>query len=167
MRAFLVAPSLLSAAAGRGGDCEWRSSYAAARDTVRLGDVTRLRRLLDVDPALVTCREAGSGFSLIHWWSIGFGPRLEILNLLVASGAAVDALDSRGRNLLHLVLVEGEDQPHPVPLSVIDALLAYGLDPAVRDHRGRTPCDYARDSSHASTRQAMSRWCPADEGRPR
>ncbi len=90
------------------------------------GDLETLRTLLQQQPAWVNAQNE-EGASLVHL-AVGAG-HAEVLSLLIASGADVNATLPNGRTALHLT-----DDP-----TLIQFLLSSGADAHLQDSRGRSP----------------------------
>jgi WD40 repeat protein/ankyrin repeat protein len=76
-----------------------------------------------------------AGYTPLHR-AAGLKSPPEIIDLLLAAGASVSAVDDGGLTALHFAASGGE-------AATVRRLLDRGADPAVRDHKGRTPLDIA------------------------
>jgi ankyrin repeat protein len=139
-------------------------------DVAALGDVDRLRKLLDDDPTL-TATFAGDGFTALHL--AAFFGHDKAAELLLARGADPEAVARNGTDLrplhsaaagghlviAHLLLDRGADidarqQGGYTPLhsavnrndaELVAMLLGRGADPAAVTDDGRLPADLATD----------------------
>lgn len=109
------------------------SHAAADPDTVKVfhkavhvGDVNKTRAMLASDSSLATSVDEFR-FQPIHLLDMYFEP--EILELLLANGADVNARNDKGVTLLHIIT-----EPDAIPL-----LVKKGADLEARDSGGRTP----------------------------
>jgi uncharacterized protein len=112
--------------------------YAAAR-----GFTPVVRRLLaaGIDPK----RAYANDLTAVMWaagYEDGFGERdaIDVITLLLDAGAPVDAVDNRGRTALMIAAEQGHS-------AVVDALLARGANPAIRDKAGLRAADLATDTA--------------------
>lgn len=143
---------------------------ADAFDAAALGDVERLRDLLDDDAGAATA-VAGDGFSALHL-AAWFG-QVGAAELLLARGADVEAVADNGTGLrplhsaaagghtviVHLLLDRGADieaaqaggvrpihsAAHRDDVAMVRVLIERGADPAVATDDGRTPAALASD----------------------
>ncbi len=141
-----------------------------AFDAATIGDVARLRDLLDQDPAAVSSL-AGDGFSALHL-AAWFG-QVGAAELLLAKGADVESVASNGTALrplhsaaagghpviVHLLLDRGADIEaaqrggvRPIhsaanrdDVAMVRLLLERGADPSVATDDGLTPAELADD----------------------
>jgi len=67
---------------------------------------------------------------------VGSAAAVEVAELLIARGAAIDAADNRGRTALMIAAERGD-------AAVAEALLTHGADRALRDKTGMTARDLA------------------------
>ena len=123
-----------------------------------LGDLTRLRELLDADAGLIAVAD-GDGHTAIHYAAMGAsaaaagllmarGAESDILVLvglgdvttvrayLADDPAAIDTRDSAGFSLLHWAVASGQ-------LDMADVLITEGADLEARARRGKTPLHLA------------------------
>jgi uncharacterized protein len=120
-------------------------TYAAAR-----GFALIVRRLLDagVDPK----RAYGNGLTGLMWAAghedgVGDGAAGEVIELLLAAGAPIDAVDNRGRTALMIAAELGY-------AAIVDLLLARGADRAIADASGKRAADLATSESVRAKLQA-------------
>jgi uncharacterized protein len=113
-------------------------TYAAAR-----GFALIVRRLLDagVDPK----RAYGNGLTALMWAAghedgVGDGAAGEVIELLLAAGTPIDAVDNRGRTALMIAAELGYG-------AIVDMLLARGADRAIADAGGKRAADLAANAS--------------------
>ena len=104
-------------------------------NAVEAGQVEKAKALLSATPALVNA-ENSSGQTPLHVAAY-YGYK-EIVELLLAGGAAVDARDNVGSTLLHHMA-----QGYFARLDVTELLLAHGADIDATDSMGRTPASLA------------------------
>ncbi|TBY71898.1 ankyrin repeat domain-containing protein [Rhizobium leguminosarum] len=95
-------------------------------DAVHVGDVTTVRAMLAADPSLATSADEDR-FQPVHLLDMYF--EREILELLLANGADINARNDEGISILHIIT-----DPEAVNL-----LIKKGADIEARDNRGRTP----------------------------
>lgn len=137
-------------------------------DAVHIGNVASVRAMLATDPALATSVDEYK-FQPIHLLDMYFEP--EILNLLLANGADINAKNDEGVTILHIVTdpdavdvlikngaqIEARDKDGRTPLimqageqdngpDVVVSLLAHGADPNAKDNQGKTALSIARQS---------------------
>jgi ankyrin repeat protein len=130
------------------------------------GQVESVTRALEDDPNLVRSKD-GSGYTALHHAAIG--GHVEVVEVLLESGAGIDGIGSRGETALLLASSKGNYQvvrlltekgadPNKAsadgktPLhkaamvgsaEAVDALLAAGADPSTKDRSGRTALELA------------------------
>ena len=95
-------------------------------DAVQRGDIASVRSMLSSDPSLATSRDQWA-FQPIHLMDLYF--EREILDLLIANGADINAANDEGVTILHIVT-----EPDAVPL-----LVQAGANLEARDSKGWTP----------------------------
>lgn len=95
-------------------------------NAVHIGDVETVRTMLTSDARLAISTDK-YGFQPIHL--LDMYPEEEVLNLLLANGANINAVNDKGITLLHIVT-----DPDVVPL-----LVSRGANIEARDERGWTP----------------------------
>lgn len=143
-------------------------------DAAALGDVPRVRELLEADPSL-TGRYAGDGFTALHL--AAFCGQLAVMELLIDRGADVCAVTTndmrvqpihsaaaaQSNEAVDLLLRHGADpdaQQHGGWTALqaaaqhgdeqmVSTLLSHGADPQVRSDDGRTAMDLAQEQGHA------------------
>jgi ankyrin repeat protein len=140
--------------------------------SIGLGDIDRLRTLLEANPALANQKEPGG--PVLHY-ATRLG-RQDIVSLLLDRGADVNTTDDHGSTALHVaafwgreeiakILIRHEADVHActragmTPLhesarlgtpAVAKLLLAAGAKVHTKDRQGRTPLDWAKDSAGRS-----------------
>ncbi len=135
---------------------------------VHIGDTATVRTMLASDPALATSTDQYK-FQPIHLLDMYFEP--EILDLLLANGADINAKNDEGVTILHIITdpdavdvlirkgaqIETRDKDGRTPLvmqageqqngpDVVGALLAHGADPNAKDNEGETALSLARQT---------------------
>jgi ankyrin repeat protein len=71
---------------------------------------------------------------------VGDGAAGEVIELLLAAGAPIDAVDNRGRTALMIAAELGYG-------AIVDMLLARGADAAIADGSGKRAADLAANAS--------------------
>jgi len=106
--------------------------YAAAQ----AGDVSRVRALLAVDPALAKRRDGKRPLTLLHL--AASQDNVALAEVLLAHGVDINAVDPlSGRTPLHVAASLGHRK-------ITRFLLARGADVQARDARGLTPRELAQ-----------------------
>jgi len=108
----------------------------------------RVIDLLVTAGADITHRDA-AGFTLLHAAAMPYGhgtgfessdgPNPDAMRALIGHGLSVDIAGPGGITALMLVAGDGD-------LAAVDAMLAAGANPRLRDHEGRGALDHARDA---------------------
>lgn len=104
----------------------------AARD----GDIADVRRLLDLYGRDIIDRRDSIEARALTW--AAFSDHQDIVELLLARGADIDAPGTYGRPALTWAVNQGHD-------ALARYLLEQGANPHVEDEHGRTAADYARE----------------------
>jgi ankyrin repeat protein len=118
-------------------DRSWEAFYGPDRD-----DPDALKALLQDKPELIRARDK-TGATLLHracdWhWDITPAQRKAIVELLIAQGADVDAVDDDGSTPLHCAawpMYGGQ----PATVALVELLLARGANANATDDSGDTP----------------------------
>ena len=77
------------------------------QDVVKQGDVEKVRKLIEADPALVYAKDE-RGLTMLHWAAL-LG-RKKVAELLLDKGADVNSKDERGRAPLDLAIQRGDEE---------------------------------------------------------
>ncbi len=112
--------------------------YAAAR-----GFEAVARRLLDA--GVDATASYGHGLTALMWAAghedgVGARAAIDVADLLIMRGAALDAVDDRGRTALMIAAERGDPE-------VVTALLRHGADPKVKDGGGKTARELAANDA--------------------
>jgi ankyrin repeat protein len=149
-------------------------------EAAALGEVDRLRAVLDADPLLATAY-SGDGFTALHFAAFFGAP--EAAAVLIERGAEVDALGrgwmtgtalhsavSRLQSEVARILLEAGGNPNvrqsagwtPLhaaamngDLASVELLLAAGADPGATNDEGRGVIDLADESGDDATRERI------------
>ncbi|XP_049883188.1 poly [ADP-ribose] polymerase tankyrase [Pectinophora gossypiella] len=98
-------------------------------EACKIGDAARVKKL--ITPQTVNARDTAGRKSTPLHFAAGYGRR-EVVEILIAAGAALQARDDGGLQPLHNACSFGH-------ADVVRALLAAGAAPAARDNWGYTP----------------------------
>jgi uncharacterized protein len=128
--------------------------YASAR-----GFVLVVRRLLD--SGVNAKARYGNDLTALMWAAghedgVGAGAAVEVTELLIEHGAAIDAADNRGRTALMTAAERGD-------AAVVARLVTHGAIRELRDKAGKTACDLA---ANEAVREALAGRCDAATIRP-
>jgi ankyrin repeat protein len=77
--------------------------------------------------------------------------RPDIISLLLASGASIDARDHYGSTALHVACQFNKT-------AAVHILLEHGADDTVQDNFGATPLQRCKDFGHSECERALVRW---------
>nr|WP_283950050.1 ankyrin repeat domain-containing protein [Agrobacterium tumefaciens] len=141
-------------------------------DAVHAGKVETVRMMLAADPGLAVSRDQ-YGFQPIHLLDMYLDE--EVLDLLFANGANINAVNDEGVTILHIVTdpdavpllmergasIKARDKRGWTPLimqannqqngpDVVAALLAHGADPNAEGHDGETALSFAKETGDGS-----------------
>lgn len=145
---------------------------------VHLGDTAVVRTMLSADPALATSVDEYK-FQPVHLLDMYFEE--EILDLLLANGADINAGNDEGVTLLHIITdpdavavivekganIEARDMRGWTPLimhadnqqngsDVLAALLAHGANPNAKGNNGESALSFARLTGDAEFIQVLT-----------
>lgn len=128
--------------------------YASAH-----GFVLVVRRLLDA--GVNAKARYGNDLTALMWAAghddgVGAGAAVDVTELLIERGAAVDASDNRGRTAVMIAAERGD-------AAVVARLVTHGAALVLRDKAGRTACDLVASEA---VREALAGRCDAATGRP-
>ena len=112
----------------------WQPLHLAAY----FGRAEAARQLLDLDAPVDDCSRNPMQVTALH--SAAAGSHSEIVWLLVASGARVDARQNHGWTALHSAAANGDAES-------VRALLSGGASPTIENDAGQTPRDLAREAA--------------------
>ena len=124
-RIFIFVGMLMAWTTSVGGAME-KEDVRLFHDSVRLGDIVTVRTMVTEEPLLATSVDEYR-FQPVHLLDMYFEP--EILDLLLAHGADINARNDEGVTLLHLVAEPG----------AVSVLVGKGADLEAVDVRGWTP----------------------------
>lgn len=122
---FVLMISLFGISTGQAG-AQDAGSVAKFHNAVQLGDANAVRTMLFTNPSLATSVDEHK-FQPIHLLDMECNE--DILDLLLANGADINARNDEGVTLLHIV----------TDPDAIDLLIRRGADIEARDIRGWTP----------------------------
>lgn len=125
MKLIKTTIALVSIAAATAVHADWTEAHTAADD----GNVTALSKVLKRRPGLVEAKEAGDHTPLHLAACSGHADAAEVL---LASGAKIDAPDVCGWTALHTAVVRNH-------IDVVKLLLAKGAEVNATDRNGQTP----------------------------
>lgn len=110
-------------------------------DAATSGDLTAAQTALSAgaDAKALDTRSSRNGRYALNWAAIDNHP--DMIRLLLAHGAAIDAQNSTGFTALHHAAESGA-------AAAAQALLAAGANPAIRNANGETASDVARRKGH-------------------
>lgn len=115
-------------------------NWEQLRDAVRLGDTRKVTQL--INSGVNINHQDKAGWTVLHWWnfSYDFSKRKfqETLRLLIKCRINVNALDTRGRTALMILLVPGDDQSPSPQLEAIKILINAGSDLRLKNEWGES-----------------------------
>jgi uncharacterized protein len=148
-------------------------------DAVEIGDINTVRSMISADPALASSTGEYK-FQPIHLLHLYFEE--EILDLLLANGADINAKSDEGVTLLHIITdpdaiaslvgkgadLEARDKRGWTPLmeqvtnqqngsDVVAALLANGANPNAKGHNGESALSLARTRRDAELVEILTK----------
>ena len=125
-------------------------------DAVRAGDVARAATQLAHDPRLVNATAAGDvGRTPLH--RAAATAHAAMVQLLLAHGAQVNAVDTFGITPLHVGAAHGVE-------AVVLALLDHGANPHARQSGHLSPAQVAAARGHAAIEQLLRTWVDPHAG---
>lgn len=113
---------------------------------VRQGELAKVRDFLDHHPGLADARDPYTGATALHWASVL--PSTDMLKTLAAGKAKLDAVNEYGQTPLHWAARRGLADS-------VKFLVSLGANARLRDHRGLTPEDVAREAGHRSLADSL------------
>jgi ankyrin repeat protein len=105
------------------------------------GSEAALTALALIDAGADVNKRSTNDFSVLPLHSAVAGNQDEVIEVLLAAGADVNARQSHGYTPLHGAAQNGADR-------TVDRLLAAGADAGARNDDGRTPADLAEEAGH-------------------
>ena len=108
---------------------------------VRQGELAKVKDFLAHDPGLVDATDPYTGATALHWASVL--PSTDMAKTLAARKAKLDAMNEYGQNPLHWAASRGLADS-------VKFLVSLGANARLRDRRGFTPEDAAREAGHQS-----------------
>ena len=103
-------------------------------DAAKAGDLAKVRALLKENPNLVLSKEDKEGRTSLHLAALE--GRKDVVELLLASKAEVNAKDNKGETPLHMAARKGRKD-------VVELLLANKAEVNAKDNEGKTPLHIA------------------------
>ena len=116
----------------------WASSQADLFEAVRAGDTEKVKALLQADPKLAEARTE-DGSTALHLAALE--GQAAVAQLLLASGAHVNARGLREETPLHMAMYDGHRE-------VAEVLLASHAEVNARNTAGETPLHLAARKGH-------------------
>jgi hypothetical protein len=116
------------------------------KQAVKSGDAAKVQELLEKDPELVTRRDHGS--TALH--SAVVYQHMEVVKVLLASGADVNALDNGRMTPLHYAAVDGLTE-------IAEFLIENGANVNARQRNGLTPLHMAIMEKHKETAEVIKK----------
>ena len=113
-----------------------------------LGDVEKVAGFLEKNPKLVNAKVRESDDSPLHW--AARAGRTEVVRLLLAEGAEVDAQNDIKRTALHVAADKGQTD-------VVKLLVENGSNLEIRGAAGQTPLHEAVSSGHYDVAEFLLR----------
>src|ERR671934_235058 len=107
---------------------ETTSSSAAFIDAIKAGEFERVKAMVSADPTLIDARSRTGESAIL---TAVYHRQKEIVNLLVARGADVNAADAAGWRPLHLAAANNN-------LDAMKALIAQGADVVAANGEGKS-----------------------------
>lgn len=108
------------------------------RDAVRQGDTRKVTQL--INSGVNINHQDKAGWTVLHWWNFSYNfsdkKFLETLRLLIKCRVNVNAVDTRGRTALMILLVPGDDQSPSPQLEAIKILIDAGSDLRLKNEWG-------------------------------
>jgi ankyrin repeat protein len=110
----------------------FESNVEEIHDVVMLGNLAKVKALLNDNPELVSSKNTGIKTPL----HLAAQSDNKIAKLLLSKGAEIDAKDDDGMTPLHIAAWKGRK-------AVVQLLLSHGTEVNARNKRGTTPLHYA------------------------
>jgi len=117
-------------------------------DAARDGDMQKIKKLLDRNPEMASCKDTKDpyGYTPLHL-AVKEGHK-DVMQLLLANGAEVNAKDNYLNTSFSLALKEGRKD-------MAELLLANAADINVTDMLGRTPLHWAAAKGYKDLTQSL------------
>jgi hypothetical protein len=117
------------------------------QDAVRAGDAEKVKALLKADPDLLNEQDE-RGLTPLH--IAAASGHKEVVQMLLASKAAVDVKGDYGSTPLHVAAAKGQRE-------IVEMLLSSGADVNAVDKQGQTPLTWALDENFSEVAAVLRR----------